>query len=78
MPPGFLARYLRYSERMEVYGPDLCMPHTRAMHDGLFELRLKAVEGIMRVFYCTLVGKRIVILHQFTKKTPRTPHRELE
>ncbi len=78
MPSGFLARYLRYSERMEIYGPDLGMPHTRAMHDGLLELRLKAAEGIVRVFYCTLIGKRIVILHQFTKKTSKTPRRELE
>jgi hypothetical protein len=40
MLPGFLGRYLRYTDRMEVYGPDLGMPHTRAMGDGLFELRL--------------------------------------
>ena len=50
MPAGFVARFLRYAERMEVYGPDLGMPHTRAMGDGLFELRLKAAEGIARVF----------------------------
>jgi phage-related protein len=62
---------------MEIYGPDLGMPHTRAMRDGLFELRLKASEGIARVFYCTLIGKKIVILHQFTKKTQKTPPREL-
>ena len=78
MPTGFLARYLRYSERMEIYGPDLGMPHTRALRDGLFELRLKASEGVARVFYCTLVGKRIVMLHRFTKKTSKTPPRELE
>jgi len=62
---------------MEHYGPDLGMPHTKAMGDGLFELRLKAGEGIARVFYCTLVGKRIVMLHQFIKKTDRTPAKEL-
>ena len=38
MPAGVLGRYLRYADRMEVYGPDLGMPHTRAMGDGLFEL----------------------------------------
>jgi len=69
---------VRYAERMEVYGPGLGMPHTRAMGDGLFELRLKAAEGIARVFYCTLVARRIVILHQFVKKTEKTPPRELE
>lgn len=78
MPAGFLGRYLRYSDRMEVYGPDLGMPHTRAMGEGLFELRLKAAEGIARVFYCTMVGKKIVILHQFIKKTDKAPSKELE
>jgi len=78
MPAGFLGRYLRYSDRMEVYGPDLGMPHTRAMGEGLFELRLKAAEGIARVFYCTMVGRKIVILHHFIKKTDKTPSKELE
>ena len=62
---------------MEIYGPDLGMPHTRAMGDGLFELRLKAGEGIARVFYCTRVGRRIVVLHHFIKKMDKTPAREL-
>jgi len=34
MPAGFLGKYLRYADRMEIYGPDLGMPHTRAMSEG--------------------------------------------
>lgn len=78
LPPGFVARFLRYAERMAVYGPDLGMPHTRAMGNGLFELRLKAAEGIARVFYCTLVDRKIVMLHQFIKKSDKTPGKELD
>jgi phage-related protein len=78
MPAGFVARFLRYSERMELFGPDIGMPHTRAMGDGLFELRLKAAEGIARVFYCTFIERRIVMLHHFIKKTEKTPRKELE
>ena len=78
LPAGFVARFLRYAERMEVYGPDLGMPHTRAMGHGLFELRLKAPEGIARVFYCTVIDRRIVILHQYIKKSEKTPRREIE
>ena len=63
---------------METFGPDLGMPHTRSMGGGLFELRLKAAEGIARVFYCTVVDRRIVVLHQFVKKTAKTPPRELQ
>lgn len=77
LPAGLLARYLRYADRMEIYGPDLGMPHTRAMGEGLFELRLKATEGIARILYCTMIGKTIMILHQFTKKTEKTPPKEL-
>ena len=77
LPAGFLARFLRYTDRMELYGPDLGMPHTRAMGEGLFELRLKSAEGIARVFYCTMMGKSIVMLHQFIKKTDKTPPKEL-
>lgn len=78
LPVGHLARFIRYSERMEAFGPDLGMPHTRAMGEGLFELRIKAAEGIARVFYCTVVSRRIVFLHQFVKKTDKTPAKELE
>lgn len=66
------------AERMQVYGPDLGMPHTRAMGGGLFELRFKAAEGIARVFYCTIVERGIVMLHQFIKKSEKTPRKELE
>ena len=75
---GFLARFLRYAERMEAFGPDLGMPHTRALGGGLFELRIKAAEGIARVFYCTVVENRIVFLHQFVKKSEKTPGKELD
>ena len=63
---------------MVAMGPNLGEPHTKAFGQGLFELRLKGAEGIARVFYCTLVGKRIVMLHSFVKKSERTPQRERE
>lgn len=44
---------------------------------GLFELRLKSHEGIARVFYCTVVERQIVMLHEFVKKTDKTPPKEL-
>ena len=58
--------------------PNLGMPYTRAMGDGLFEIRAKGQEGIGRALFCTVVGKRIVILHGFIKKTEQTPQRALD
>src|SRR5688500_12823932 len=77
-PDGIQARYIHLTERMVVFGPDLGMPHTRAMGKGLFELRMQSKEGIGRVLYCTLSGRRIFMLHAFIKKTAKTPARELK
>ena len=68
-----LARCLIRTDWTLGYGLDLGMPHTRAMGDGLFELRLKSREGIGRVLYCPWVGRRIVVLHPLVDKTDHTP-----
>lgn len=78
MPTGIRASYARLTGLLAEFGLDLRMPHTRAMGSGLFELRPRGPEGIARVFYCTRVGRRIIILHVFIKKTEETPKRELE
>ncbi|MGH8041291.1 MAG: type II toxin-antitoxin system RelE/ParE family toxin [Rudaea sp.] len=77
-PDGILASFNRIARIMLEHGPDLGLPHTRAMGGGLFEVRAKGREGIGRVFYCTVVGQRILILHAFIKKTEQTPKRELD
>ncbi|MDU9050511.1 MAG: type II toxin-antitoxin system RelE/ParE family toxin [Candidatus Electrothrix sp. Rat3] len=77
LPTGIQARYIHLTERMETHGPNLGMPHTKAMKPGLFELRMKSKEGIGRVFYCTAVNQQIVMLHSFVKKSQKTPRREL-
>ena len=77
-PVGLRARFRALTMRIEMHGPNLGMPHTRALGDGLFEVRAKAGEGIGRAFFCTLVGRKIVILHGFVKKSDKTPKRELD
>lgn len=77
LPAGLSAKYFHLTDLMLEFGADLGMPHTKAMSDGLFELRVKRKDGIARVFYCTKVGKRIIMLHGFVKKTQKTPTKEL-
>lgn len=78
LPAGIQARYVFLSDKMRIYGPNLGMPHTRALKDGLFELRLKSSEGIGRVFYFTLSGHKIKMLHCFVKKSQKTPPKEIK
>ena len=77
MPGGLLARYIHVTDLMIEFGPNLGMPHTKAMGEKLFEIRLKSKEGIGRVFYCTLIGKRIKMLHYFIKKGQKAHAKEL-
>ena len=75
---GLIDAEARIAERMEESGPNLGLPYTRPFGDGLFEIRARGGEGIGRAFFCTLVSRRIVILHGFIKKTQLTPSRELK
>ncbi len=76
-PDGILADYARMVELLMEFGPNLRMPYSRAMGGGLFEIRPHGSEGAGRALYCFMVGRRIVILHAFIKKTQETPEREL-
>lgn len=78
LPDTLAARYIVLTRRMVALGPNLGEPHTKAFGEGLFELRLKGAEGTARVFFCTLIGRRIVMLHSFIKKSNKTPRRELD
>jgi phage-related protein len=77
LPVGIRAYYARITGEMRQHGPNLGMPYTRAMGDELFEIRAKGKEGIARIFYCTVLQGKIIILHGFVKKTDKTPKREL-
>jgi phage-related protein len=77
-PVGILADYARIVELLLELGPDLRMPHSRTMGDGLFELRPHGREGIGRALYCFVVGQRIMVVHAFIKKSQATPQRDLD
>ena len=76
-PVGIRAYYVRIVERIRSFGPNLGMPFTRSMGQGLFEIRVKGKEGIGRAFFCTIVERKIVILHVYIKKSQKTPAKEL-
>lgn len=77
LPAGLLARYLRLADLLCEFGPNLGMPHTRALGDGLAELRIKGAEGIARGLFCCVARQRIVMLHVIVKKSRKTPLHEL-
>ena len=62
---------------LEDHGPLLGSPHSKALSEGLFELRPKSRSGIGRAFFCYCSGRMIIVLHAFIKKTQKTPQRDL-
>ena len=53
-------------------------PHSKKLQDELFELRVKAVEGIARAIYSYEKGRVILILVVFIKKSQKTPTNALQ
>ncbi len=78
MPPKMQARLLKLLELIEEKGANLGEPHTKAMGNGLFEIRAKAKEGIGRGLFCYLDGQNIIVLHAFVKKAQKTPTKDLK
>lgn|SRR3990167_6040882 len=78
LPIGLQASFAKLTELLIEFGANLRLPHSKAMGNGLFELRPKAKEGIARIFYCMTYKQKIIFLHAIIKKTERTPKKELK
>jgi phage-related protein len=75
------AKFVRISELIEMFGPNqVHEPHVKPVHGlgfPLWEMRMSGRSGIARAMYVTQVQSRVVVLHAFVKKTPKTPPKAL-
>lgn len=79
LPKDVQAAFLRLAERIEAVGLErIGEPHVKHLRGKLWEMRLNGRDGIGRAIYVTAVGRRVVVLHAFVKKTQRTPLAALE
>ena len=68
----------RITDLVESQGlENLGMPYVRHLQNKLWEIRGKGKSGIARALYVTVVGRRVVILRVFVKKTQKTPPGEV-
>ena len=56
----------------------LSEPHVKHLAGKLWELRLTGRDGIAHALYVTAIGRRVVVVRAFVKKTRKTPRAELE
>ncbi len=52
-------------------------PYARHIHDKIRELRVDFAKNRHRIFFFTFVGKKIILLHAFLKRTAQTPESEI-
>lgn len=79
LPLGMRASFQRIVELIQSHGLERVRePYVKHLEGPLWEMRMKGRGGIARAAYVTAVGKRIVIVHVFEKKTQKTPRREIE
>ncbi len=72
------AKMVRTIELLQHDGTSLREPYSKALEDGIFEVRAKVGSDISRVLYFFFVGHRIVLTNGFIKKTQKTPPGEIE
>ena len=79
LPADMQARFLRLAERIASVGLEcLSEPHVKHLEGKLWEMRLTGRDGIARALYVTAIGRRIVVVRAFVKKTQKTPRSEIE
>jgi phage-related protein len=79
LPEDMRARLARIAGLIEENDLErMCEPHVKHIKGRLWEMRLKGRSGIARALYVTAVGRRVVILRVFVKKTEKTPRREIK
>ena len=79
LPADMQARFLRLAERIVSAGlQSLGEPHVKHLEGKLWELRLTGRDGIARALYVTAIGRRVVVVRAFLKKSQKTPRTEIE
>ena len=53
-------------------------PYVKHLEGKFWEMRMIGKDGIARSIYITAIGRRVVILHTFIKKSDKTPRRAIE
>jgi phage-related protein len=76
LKPDEQAKIVRAIDLLEEFGPQIGMPYVRHLSGGLWELRVPFGGQSFRLLFF-VEGNALVIVHAFSKKTPKTPLKEL-
>ena len=75
--PKMRAKMVGLLELLEEKGNSLRESYSKAIDDGIFEIRCKVGTNITRVLYFFYFEGKIVLTNGFVKKTQKTPPEEI-
>ncbi|WP_237703798.1 type II toxin-antitoxin system RelE/ParE family toxin [Rhodospirillum rubrum] len=79
LPADQRARFVWIATLLREAGPQKVRePYVKPLGEKLWEMRMKGKDGIARAIYLAAIGKRLVVVHVFVKKTQKTPRAALE
>ena len=79
LPLDVRASFERIVNLVQVFGLERVRePYLKHIEGPIWEMRLRGRDRIARALYVTATERRVVILRVFTKKTQKTPRREIE
>ena len=76
LPPSLQAQAIRLIDLLSLFGHELRYPHSRKLSDPLFELRVAGKVHLRMIYHFS--KDDVVILHIFTKKSNKTPRKEID
>lgn len=77
LTPKLRVKTMRSIMLLEEFGINLRMPYSEFIGNGLFELRSIVGSDITRVLYFFVEDNAVILTNGFTKKTKKTPQREI-
>lgn len=72
------SKTIRAIDYLEIYGNKISPPYSKKLVDGIYELRVKFSSDIVRIIYFFYKDRIIVLTNGFTKKSQKTPKKEIE
>ena len=72
------AKVIACLKNIEDLGFDCPRVDFRQIDGKLWEIKIRGISGGFRIFYITLKGNKLVLLHAYQKKSQKAPSKEIE
>ena len=77
LEPKMQAKLIRILDLLQANGPNIGLPYSKYLQNGIFEIRVQQGNDIARILYFFVINRKIILTNGFIKKTQKTPKNEI-